>query len=59
MCINMIDFVDVNNQQGLTSMDKDNFPNIVSLTFISYNYEKLLIIYMTFIFTLLGKKESQ
>jgi hypothetical protein len=57
--INMIEFVDVKNQQCLTSMDKDNFPNVVALAFISYNYEKLLIIYTIFIFTVLGKKESQ
>jgi hypothetical protein len=59
MHINMIEFVDVKNQLCLTSMDKDNFPNIVALAFVSYDYEKLLIIYTIFIFTVLGKKESQ
>jgi hypothetical protein len=52
-------FVDVKNQLCITSMDRDNFPDIMALAFKSYGYQKLFIIYKTFILTTLGKKESQ
>lgn len=56
MCIG---FVDVKKQMCITSMDRDNFPDIMALAFKSYGYQKLFIIYTTFILTTLSKKERQ
>jgi hypothetical protein len=57
MNINMIGSVIVKNQLCIISLDKNNFPKIAALVFISYNYE-ILIICAIFIFTNLDKKES-
>lgn len=57
--INMIGFIDVRKRLHLGSMDKDNFPNIVALFFMRYNYERLMNIYTVFNFITLIKNVSQ